>query len=101
MRENEPTSFFSENDLQEFRSNFDTLSKDSAGKYSSLAVLLFSIVMFYISGTFSANPIDIINPDWRVFFIPFVGAAATGKHDSASKVKKAVVSLWARYQGSY
>lgn len=106
--------YFSENDLQEFRSSFDALSRDSGNKYSSLLVLLFSVVLFYVFGTFSANPIDIViligvlffhelghlagmklfgYGDLRVFFIPFVGAAAMGKHDSASQVKKAIVSL--------
>lgn len=105
---------FTDNDIQQFRSNFETISKGPGNKYGSLAILFFSIAIFYASGALSTNPIDIVilmgvllfhelghlafmklfgYADLRVFFIPFLGAAAMGKHDSASQVKKAVVSL--------
>lgn len=109
-----PHPIFTEIEIQDFRNNFDTLVKGPANKFGSLAVLFISIAMFYISGVLSTNPLDILiligvlffhelghllfmkifgYGDLRVFFIPFLGAAAMGKHDSASQVKKAIVSI--------
>ena len=83
-------------------------------KYTNLLLLVFSIVAFYLAGVFSSDPVDLVilmgvllfhelghlfamkvfgYGDLKVFFIPFLGAIASGNNVSSSQIKKAIISM--------
>lgn len=82
--------------------------------FANIVLLIISLLLYYFIGNLTSNPIDILilililffhefghltmmklfgYKDLKIFFIPFLGAAASGKSNTSSQVKKIIILL--------
>lgn len=115
--ETEDKNSSGENLDPQVESVFNSLKEESEKKNTftgNLSILIISVILFLASGLINNPIIDIAAiiliilihelghllamkafgyKDVKMFFVPFFGAAVTGKHENVSSVKKTIISL--------